>query len=343
MTRTLLLSLLALCALAAPAHAVVGGTPLEPSAVPWYADVGVCGGTLIAPDRVATAAHCVLGHPVDELGASVNGTFRAAKRFAVHPGWERPNGDNVRDDVAVVELAAPVPGVPAVTIGGTADGGTIVGRGLDIAPGTTRGEHFGGKLASAPLRTLTDAECASTFGKRRGNGGERFAAAGMLCAIDVDGRAPLSSGCNGDSGGPFTTGPGTAPVLLGIVSWGGAKCGADHLPSVFADAGHYRRFLTRPSPVWAPAPAGTLEVTGRKAVGGVLRCTVPGWTVKPTRVDVTWQRQGGRHVVTAGRKASYRVRSADAGHVLVCAISARTAGGFTSMKFTPAAQAKIPR
>ena len=30
----------------------------------------------------------------------------------------------------------------------------------------------------------------------------------MLCAIDADGRAPLSSGCNGDSGGPLYTGPG---------------------------------------------------------------------------------------------------------------------------------------
>jgi hypothetical protein len=56
----------------------------------------------------------------------------------------------------------------------------------------------------------------------------------MLCAIDVDGRSPLSSGCNGDSGGPLYTGTPAAPVVLGIVSWGGARCGADHRP----DAGH---------------------------------------------------------------------------------------------------------
>ena len=57
----------------------------------------------------------------------------------------------------------------------------------------------------------------------------------MLCAIDVDGAAPLSSGCNGDSGGPLYSGPPTAPGSHGVVSWGGLRCGADHLPSVFTD------------------------------------------------------------------------------------------------------------
>ena len=39
-------------AAAAPAHAVVGGRPVSATAVPWFATLSGCGGTLIAPDRV---------------------------------------------------------------------------------------------------------------------------------------------------------------------------------------------------------------------------------------------------------------------------------------------------
>ena len=52
---TLLITLL----LAVPAHAVVNGQPLKSSKAPWFVPAGICGATLIAPDRLATAAHCV--------------------------------------------------------------------------------------------------------------------------------------------------------------------------------------------------------------------------------------------------------------------------------------------
>ena len=69
--RTGLLACVTFLLLAAPAGAVVGGSPQDPAAVPWYADVGICGGTLIAPDRVMTAAHCVRGRSLGSLGTGV--------------------------------------------------------------------------------------------------------------------------------------------------------------------------------------------------------------------------------------------------------------------------------
>lgn len=44
---------------AAPAGAVVGGEPVAEATVPWFATINGCGGVLVAPDRVATAGHCV--------------------------------------------------------------------------------------------------------------------------------------------------------------------------------------------------------------------------------------------------------------------------------------------
>ena len=129
--RACVLSCFAVLLLAAPAGAVVGGTLQDPAAVPWYADVGGCGGTLIAPDRVMTAEHCVRDHALDKLGVGVAGQDRTARGVTMAPGWEHRNGaDNVYDDIALVMLDRTVEGVTPVTLGGAAtELATILGKG----------------------------------------------------------------------------------------------------------------------------------------------------------------------------------------------------------------------
>jgi len=227
--------------------------------------------------------------------------------------------------------------VPVVKLGGAdVREALILGRGRRFAPGTGHSEAstLDSTLRTAPLRTISDKTCARLFKGYRGSTLERFDAR-MRCSIDADGKEPLYSGCNGDSGGPLWTGSPAAPVQLGVVSWGGDRCGADHLPSVFADVARYRAFILDPSPTWAPTPkAGRVSIGGTARVGRTLSCSAPGYE-RPagTKLSYRWSIVGaGRGHFGApkpvGSKKAYKVARGDRGRRVACFVDAGNGGGF---------------
>ena len=156
-TRACLLTVLVALAAAAPSGAVVGGEPVAPVRAMVRRGQrlrGHAGGA----DRVLTAAHYVKNVPLSNIAGILVGTEqRHGTRFALHPGWRHANGpSNVLDDVAIVQLDAPVTTVAPVTLGSTAGAEAwILRRGRQFASGTGHSEKeilTASGLRQAPLR-----------------------------------------------------------------------------------------------------------------------------------------------------------------------------------------------
>ena len=114
-----------------PSQRIVGGTHVKKDTYPWFAYIyykenfyqdlyesQTCGGTLIAPDIVLTAAHCIDNDMINVGAAAFVGSFNyesdvndgqyaefiAVKEIYVHPGYIKWTADN---DFAILRLSEP--------------------------------------------------------------------------------------------------------------------------------------------------------------------------------------------------------------------------------------------
>jgi len=204
---------------------IVNGVPswANPSVGYFVDDFGECTGTLIGCTTFLTAAHCICSVGEDTLPgsqcaqrsdllnpASKSVFFQHAGLFGVSKVTVHPNFlFGTRSDLAILELAAPVPGVRPSRInqvGRPAIGttGAIVGFGITQGNRDDSGIKRAGMIETAPC---TGGLPNSTH----------------IC-WDFSGPlgAPGSSSntCPGDSGGPLFFDFGTGPVLGGVTSGG---------------------------------------------------------------------------------------------------------------------------
>jgi secreted trypsin-like serine protease len=200
---------------------VVGGTTVPPGAWPDVVAVlardAMCSGTLIAPDVVLTAGHCIDTDPVEVVVGSVDlakpdGTAIRVKKAIAYPDWEHTY------DVGVLVLEDDAPAAPrAIARACTAKEHLVSGAKVRVVGfGLTRKDGTGDntRLHQA-LLPVDDASCTQD--------------PACETAVAPDGEFTAGGGgvdaCFGDSGGPIYVTTTHGPALIGVVSRGGTEVG----------------------------------------------------------------------------------------------------------------------
>uniref|UniRef100_A0A3Q2Y6A4 trypsin n=1 Tax=Hippocampus comes TaxID=109280 RepID=A0A3Q2Y6A4_HIPCM len=245
-------------------HKIVGGSFITAQSQPWVAAIFhqrrrfLCGGSLIAPCWVLTAAHCFsdgertnlqrlsvfLGKSAINETDEVNEQKFTVEKMILHQAYNKANYNN---DIALLKIKSSdgrcavrsesvrtVCLPPAHTQLPVGFQCVIAGFGREKSDVFSAGAlHYSQYLKEARVNLLSQSQC------KKNSAYANLLTENMFCAAEP---SWSMDSCQGDSGGPLVCEASGRLFQFGIVSWGDG-CAKENNPGVYTQLTNYNKWI----------------------------------------------------------------------------------------------------